>query len=193
MNETDPRASRSRTALLNAGIEALTRNPDATLSEIAQAAGVGRATLYRHFETREQLLVALASASMAETDQACSHILEQNLTGREAIEEIFISVMPLANRFHFLLTLWGLVDNNEGIVKTYSRQLSQLHDRIEEAKNENSIEQTLPNEWLVAMIDNLLYTGWYCVASGSLGVEQASLLAIRTFFDGVGKKTQVSV
>jgi len=188
MNKSDPRVSRSRALLLEAGIEVLTQNSSATLSEIAIAAGVGRATLYRHFETREQLIVELATESLAETDHACAHILDQKLKGRKAIEEIFNSVMPLADRFHFLLSLWSEIEGNRAIKKTYNRQLSQLESRIREAKREKSIDKTLPNEWLVSLIDNLLYTGWYCVGLGTLSIERASELAIRSFFDGVGVK-----
>ncbi len=185
MNKTDPRAGKSRAALLEAGIDLLSKNSAATLSEIAMAAGVGRATLYRHFETREQLIVELATESLAETDRACAHILEQKLNGRKAIEQIFIAIMPLANRFHFLLTLWSEVSKNKDLKKTYDRQLSQLETRIAEAKAEKSIDKALPNEWLVSLIDNLLYTGWYYIGTGSLTPKQASKLATRSFFHGV--------
>ena len=184
MNKTDPRADRSRVALLEAGISLLSENPNATLSEIALTAGVGRATLYRHFETREQLLIELATVSLSETDRACAHILEKKIKGREAIEEIFIAVMPLANRFHFLLSLWSEIGKDKFLKEAYERQLSQLEIRINEAKAEKNIDKTIPNDWLVSLIDNLLYTGWHYIGSGSLSSEQASKLAIRSFFNG---------
>ncbi len=186
MNKKDPGAGRSRVALLEAGISLLSENSGATLSEISIAAGVGRATLYRHFETREQLIIELASESLSETDLACAHILEQKLKGREAIEEIFVAIMPLANRFHFLLSLWSEVRKNRAVREIYERQLSQLESRIAEAKAEKSIDKEIPNEWLVSLIDNLLYTGWYHIGAGTLSPEQASRLAIKSFFDGVG-------
>lgn len=187
MRDSDPRASRSRNALLSAATDVLIRNPDASLSEIAAQAGVGRATLYRHFQTREHLLVELALESLAETDKACAHIQEENLKGRRAIEEIFRSVMPLANRFHFLLSLWPSIETHQKLKDAYTDQLYQLVGSIEEAKMENSIDKSLPNDWLIELIDNLLYTGWHCIANGSLTVERATELSIRAFFDGVGK------
>lgn len=189
MNESDPRATRSRTALLNAGVETLLQNSNATLTEIAQVAGVGRATLYRHFQTREQLIIELAAESLMATDQACAHIRSKEMKGREAIEAIFTSVMPLADRFHFLLSLWSYVETNETLKTTYHAQLSQLKARIKEAKLDSSIDESLPEEWLVCLMDNLLYTGWYCIATGSLSASEASKLAIRSFFDGMGVKT----
>lgn len=188
MNKSDPRASKSRAALLEAGLDVLLKNPGATLSEIAVTAGVGRATLYRHFETREQLLLELAIESLAETDRACAYIEEQNLKGKEAIEEIVIAVMPLGNRFHFLLSLWSEFGSNKELTKMYNRQLTQLENRIAEAKLEKSIDKAIPNEWLVSLLDNLLYTGWYCIGAGTLSAEQASKLASRSFFSGVEPK-----
>ena len=106
INQSDPRAHRSRTLLMEAGIEVLSQNIDASLSDIAATAGVGRATLYRHFETREELILALGKESLDQTDQACAHIIENGIAGREAIEAIFCAVLPLGNRFHFLLLMW---------------------------------------------------------------------------------------
>ena len=47
----DARIKRSRTAIIEAGLECLNQNNEASLTDIANQAGVGRATLYRLFET----------------------------------------------------------------------------------------------------------------------------------------------
>src|ERR1700733_10026981 len=53
-------ARRNYEALLSAASEMFSsRGPDAPLDEIARLAGVGNATLYRHFPTRRDLLVAV--------------------------------------------------------------------------------------------------------------------------------------
>ena len=106
MTNTDARAVRSRKALLNSAVELLLQNPLASLSQIAAHAGVGRATLYRQFETREQLILALAIESLELTDTAMKPIKEQQLTGKAALELMFQLIMPLADRYHFLLSLW---------------------------------------------------------------------------------------
>lgn len=183
--QIDPRASRSRKALMEAGINTLLLNSDASMSEIAERAGVGRATLYRHFSTREQLILAIALESLEETDKACAHIHEQKLNGRAAIEEVFYSIMPLADRFHFLLSLWNVVDNNKQLKQIYDRQLAQLENRIKEAKQEKTIKKSIPNDWLVVVIDNLIYSGWLCVNQNQMTPKQVAKLSINTFFDGV--------
>src|ERR1700748_1824701 len=51
-------ARRNRDAILAAALEALTASPNASLNAIAKRAGVANATLYRHFPTREELVLA---------------------------------------------------------------------------------------------------------------------------------------
>jgi len=51
-------ARRNRDAILAAALEALTESPDASLNAIAKRAGVANATLYRHFPTRADLVLA---------------------------------------------------------------------------------------------------------------------------------------
>lgn len=57
--------------IVQAAAELLARDPDASIGEIAHRAGVGRSTLYRHFDTRESLLEAVRrrTRDIAETDQ----------------------------------------------------------------------------------------------------------------------------
>ena len=47
------------TSILNAAVEALAGDPDASMAEIARRAGVVRATIYMHFPTRDSLLDAV--------------------------------------------------------------------------------------------------------------------------------------
>jgi AcrR family transcriptional regulator len=53
----DARANRDR--ILEVAHEALAADPEASLHSIAKAAGVGQGTLYRHFATREALVLGV--------------------------------------------------------------------------------------------------------------------------------------
>lgn len=67
-------AIRNREAILEAAARRLTDDPNASLADIAQAAGVGRVTLYGHFSSREELLTALLHHSMARVETELSHV-----------------------------------------------------------------------------------------------------------------------
>src|SRR6516165_4802662 len=58
-------AQRNRERILEVAKEAFTRSgAEASLDDIAKGAGVGPGTLYRHFPTREELLVAVYRTEM---------------------------------------------------------------------------------------------------------------------------------
>lgn len=52
-------ARQNRARILSAAQEALTESADASMNAIAKRAGVGPGTLYRHFPTREALILAV--------------------------------------------------------------------------------------------------------------------------------------
>ena len=63
-------ADRSVQAILEAALEALASDPDASMAEIARRAGVVRATIYAHFPTREALLDAVMEHAVAQVAEA---------------------------------------------------------------------------------------------------------------------------
>jgi AcrR family transcriptional regulator len=71
---SDARENRAR--ILTATVEALTESPDASLSSIAARAGVGIGTLYRHFPTREALLLAVYRNEVQSLVDAAPTLLE---------------------------------------------------------------------------------------------------------------------
>lgn len=59
-------AEQNRQRIIEAARRALTHSSDATLQAIAREAGVGQGTLYRHFPTRETLLVTVYRTDLRE-------------------------------------------------------------------------------------------------------------------------------
>jgi AcrR family transcriptional regulator len=69
-------AARNRSALVQAGLAVFgERGLDAPLDEIARRAEVGNATLYRHFPTRCELVVAVYAETLREIVAACDAAL----------------------------------------------------------------------------------------------------------------------
>lgn len=70
-------ARRNRDAILAAALAALTESPDASLNAIARRAGVANATLYRHFPTREELVLAAYQEEVQRLVDAAGPLLEE--------------------------------------------------------------------------------------------------------------------
>ena len=185
INQHDPRAGRSRRALLDAAIELFLVNPQASLSDVAAHAGVGRATLYRHFETREQLVQVLARESMEKTDEVLQPIKEADLPASETLASGLRAVMPVADRFHFLLFLWSVCNEDDPAWQIYQRLLDDLSGLVERGKQEKSINNSLSTAWIVMLIDSLVYVGWWSVSSGEMSAEEAGEQAVLSLFGGI--------
>jgi AcrR family transcriptional regulator len=52
-------ARRNEAAIAEAAMRVLAQQPQASMAEIAEASGLGRATLYRHFRNRSELVHAI--------------------------------------------------------------------------------------------------------------------------------------
>ena len=80
-------AARNRSRLLDAATAAFAdRGADASLDDIAKAAGLGIGTLYRHFPTREDLVLAVYGAQIDALDQRSRELATSDDPG-EALRE----------------------------------------------------------------------------------------------------------
>ena len=70
-------AEQNRAKIVAAARAALTRSSDATLHSIAQEAGVGQGTLYRHFPTREHLLAEVYREELTQLVDAVPPLLAE--------------------------------------------------------------------------------------------------------------------
>ncbi|HYU04622.1 MAG TPA: helix-turn-helix domain-containing protein, partial [Jatrophihabitantaceae bacterium] len=55
-------------SILDAALRCFARDPNASVADIAQAAGVGRVTLYGHFSSRADLVDAVLTRTIAHAD-----------------------------------------------------------------------------------------------------------------------------
>src|SRR2546427_4883970 len=84
-----PRYDRTAAAILDAAAHALSAHGSSTnMADVAAAAGVSRATLYRYYPDREALLDALASHALAD---AAARLADAGLE-RATVEEAIVRI-----------------------------------------------------------------------------------------------------
>lgn len=71
-------AARNRAAILKAARALLAASPDTSMNEIAKRAGVGAGTLYRHFPTREDLILAVYRHEVQDLVSSVDRVLAQH-------------------------------------------------------------------------------------------------------------------
>ncbi|MFI1035849.1 TetR/AcrR family transcriptional regulator [Streptomyces sp. NPDC020951] len=110
-------ARATRTRILEAARQELGRNPDSSLADIAQAAGVARRTVYMHFAGRAALIEGLAA-------DAAEAIRLAVTVGRTPSPD------PASALARFVLTLWPVGDRYRTLIALACRDLGA--DRVSE-------------------------------------------------------------
>ena len=173
----------TRQAVLDAAIDTLARNPGASLSEIASRAGVGRASLHRHFPSRGDLIAAASRQCMDEIDTATAAALQDARTAKERLSRMLEAVVPLGDRYHFLVSE---AVEDESVRKRYAEELDWLGHLVDDLKAEGAIAADVPRSWAVVNIDAQIWLAWSEVAAGNLAPAHAADLALRTLLEGLG-------
>lgn len=186
-NPLDARAKRSQQALLKAGLELLNENPEASLSDIAAHAGVGRATLYRQYETREKLVLAIALDCFDVIDEATAPIENQARSALDALRMTFERVMPLTREFQFLMNLERVIENEPAIAAINAKQRNELVELVKYGQTHHEIDKALPAEWVVNLVEAMFYAGWQQLQQAGQTPQQVARLAFTALCRGIEK------
>src|SRR5256884_9192324 len=99
-----PRYDRTAAAILDAAAHVLAeRGAGANMAEVAAAAGVSRATLYRYYPDREALLEALASHALADAAARLADAGLERAPVEQAIERIVRALTAVGDRYAVLV------------------------------------------------------------------------------------------
>ncbi|MET7575528.1 TetR/AcrR family transcriptional regulator [Streptomyces sp. NPDC005492] len=97
------RATRAR--ILEAARRELGRDPDSSLGDIAEAAGVARRTLYGHFAGRAALVHGLAADAGAAVRRASAAARTPTPDAETALARFILALWPVGDRYRTLITL----------------------------------------------------------------------------------------
>lgn len=170
---------------MDAAFAVFNRDPSASLTQVAELAGVGRATLHRHFSSRDDLLRTLSQIATKQMDdtvqEACSELTSYSKAMRVSLEVL----IPLGDRYGFLSL--DAVEHDPDLQREFVRQRRETEDMIAGAQSEGLFDPSVPVAWIVQAYEYLLYAGWESVKAGETTRKQASDLAWRTLTSGLGR------
>lgn len=182
--ETGARA-RTRRAILDAAVTVLSGNATASLSEVAQAAEVGRTTLHRYFPERSDLLQALGQESVAAVVLAIERSRPDDGTGLEALQRMCHELFELGD-------LLMMVFNQPQFAELLDWESAPWADKAQEAvvlrgHRDGSIDPDLPQAWVVNLVWTLLYSGWSYVTEQKATKHEALELTLRCLTRSVSR------
>jgi AcrR family transcriptional regulator len=172
-------AERNAETILTATRDLLAAGTVPAMSDVAAAVGITRATLYKHFPTRELLLEAVVRRGVADTDRELSLLRLDTLEVDEALQRL-------------VRTSWPILDEHRrvrsaALAHLGHAELRDLHDAafrhverlIARGRDEGVFRTDLPRDWLVATFYAVLHAAADEVDAGRLSSEAApeSLIA----------------
>jgi len=177
--------------ILESAARLLVVDRGASLGRIADAAGVGRTTLHRHFRSREALIRAIAMDAVEECEVAIREARLEEGSAREATGRLFEALIPVGERYHFLLAEAQL-DEDPALSEAEERISGPIRDLIERGKEDGTFRADVPTAWALNAMGALLFAAWEGVRDGELAPRETPVLVTETLFSGLTGRSRAS-
>jgi len=166
-------AERSIAAILHAALEVLSERPDASMEDVAKAAGVSRQTVYAHHNSREALLAAVSERAMEQAVAAIDAADPGRGAPDEALDRLVAASWQTVSRHARLLdSLHALYTPEE--LHAYHAPLFERFERlIRRGRRAGLFDREQPASWLLATTMNLSHTAAAEVRAGRMTEEDA--------------------
>ncbi|MFJ8001634.1 TetR/AcrR family transcriptional regulator [Streptomyces sp. NPDC096310] len=171
-----------RDQVLRTAAALLTRKPTATMDEVARAAGIGRATLHRHFAGRDALIKALEALGLQELETALDGAGIDEGPADEALRRLVARVEPSAGLLAFLVTENQLFEGeiNEGWDRIDAR-FSALFRRGQE---QGHFRIDLSPAWLTEALYGLIGAGAWAIHDGRVAAKDFQYMIVELLLGG---------
>ncbi|MCX4851633.1 TetR/AcrR family transcriptional regulator [Streptomyces sp. NBC_00893] len=178
----NPRADarRSRSAILDAAVRILDAQPDAGMETIATAAGVTRQTVYAHFRSREQLLLAVVDRITEEIVAAMDAADLHTGPAADALLRLLDAGKQAARHYPALLQKISTLPVGPQVDHDRHTSVSdRIRPVIQRGRRAGEFDDRLPLDWLVTVIVKLAHSASEEQDSGRMSGQEAEC-ALRT-------------
>jgi AcrR family transcriptional regulator len=172
-------AEQNRARILDAAQACLCRSPTASMAEIAQAAGLGRVTVYGHFPSREVLIEATL-ARLLERGEAVLGSLDLTGDPREALRTLIESSWRLIADADAVLQAAQSVLPPGRIRELHTKPAQRVEELIRRGQAEGAFRTDLPTSWLVSVLYHVLKGAAADVSGGRLDPADAPHFIVAT-------------
>lgn len=170
-------AERSVAAILDAAIDALADNPEASMAEIAHRAGVVRATIYVHFPTREALIGAVTDRAMAEATEALRAAAPDQGEPTEALARMLAESWRILGPYHALVGINARLAP-ERLRSLHQPVLRQLRPLLKRGQHDGAFNPELPVEWMLTVLLELIHAASREYSTGRIPADKAETVLI---------------
>ncbi|MFG3436686.1 TetR/AcrR family transcriptional regulator [Nonomuraea sp. NPDC047897] len=180
--------------IMTAAIRHLNGDPTASMAELAEAVGVSRATLHRHFSSREELMLALGRRALErwqEAQEAAGVTAAAESGDRDRIEEaltaLLTCVVTVTDEYGFALTDHAMAVHPE---------LARRSDELEEqeialyaaGQCAGLIRADLPARWVSGTVFGLCVAVREGLRRGDIARRDVPRLVHESFWHGAAPR-----
>ncbi len=169
-------ARRNRQAVLDSAVELLSEGPEASMQQIAEASGLGRTTVYRHFPNREDLLRALFEQLVQEAEGITGRVIEEGGSAEQILRRLAPEMIAVGLRYRFLNAYREL--GRAAMQEGKEDEGDPVGLYLVAAQGRGDIRPDVPIQWMMSLVQALsvaamddLYAGHFdqATVSGLLG------------------------
>lgn len=172
-------AERSVAQIMDAAVDALASDPEASMAEIARQAGVVRATIYVHFPTRETLIEAVTERAIAEVSAAIATAEPDRGEPVEALRRVVATTWEKLGRYHPLVAINTQLPDAE-LRHRHAPVLGALEPLIQRGQKEGAFRADVPVAWHLSMLLALMHAASAEVQGGRLPAAEAEAAVTAT-------------
>jgi AcrR family transcriptional regulator len=175
-------AERNVRSIIDAAIVLLAAEPDASMERVAQAAGVGRATVYRHFTSREQLVRAIHDRALQDARDALVSCRLEEGSVHEALERGVAAILKVGDRYRLLRAVPPEDTELQARAEEVGVPLVALMQR---GQSSGEVRDDLSPRWLAAALGALVVGALGMMLRGEIDDAEAARIVVATFADGI--------
>lgn len=183
-----------RDQALGAAQRLLNVDATASMATIAESAGISRATLHRHFPTREDLLTELGTRSLDRWQERLDSVsAEEVIASGDAdlmtrtIVELVHGYVDDAHDFGFALTDHVILADASLIART-ERLTSREAALWAGGQKVGLLRADLPARWICHAVYGLLVAGREATRQGDVAPRELADLVLSTFLKGAQER-----
>lgn len=169
----------TRHRILDVALEVLGQNPDASMADVASAAGVVRRTVYGHFPARADLVRALAQQAVNEIAAVLAEAAASGDSPERIWADFVARLWPLVRRYRVLLAL-RRGEYGEEIHALLAPVDAALADLVQRGQDEGEFGRHLP----APILSQVAYAAVFSIADNSLstGTLDADAATLTSLF-----------
>jgi AcrR family transcriptional regulator len=163
-----------------------------SMRQVAEAAGIGKATIYHHFPDKQSIVMSLVRNNITRMDETLQHVrsvddprLRIQVATQDSVEFLFVAadIMQIVRR-----EVPGVRDQMQtGFYNFFQEYITLLTDAIQRGKDQGIFRQVNPAEAarvLMTMIQGTFAMA-YLINERAQSPQQAAAILLDVFFNGI--------